>query len=92
MTGRTFVILAVMKTAISIPDRIFRQAERAAKKLRMSRSEFFTRAAIQFLKTHPIEDVKASYDLAFAETAGEDDLIELQKRVGRAALRNIEWR
>jgi metal-responsive CopG/Arc/MetJ family transcriptional regulator len=81
-----------MKTAISIPDRIFRQAERAARRLRMSRSEFFTRAAIEFLKTHPIEDVRASYDLAYGETGGEDDLVELQKRIGRAALRNIEWR
>ncbi len=33
-----------MKTAISIPDEVFRQAEQAAKRLGVSRSEFFTRA------------------------------------------------
>ena len=39
-----------MKTAISIPDDVFREAERAAKRLGMSRSELFSRAAVEFLK------------------------------------------
>jgi hypothetical protein len=35
-----------LKTAISIPDQVFRRAEAAAKRLGLSRSELFTRAAI----------------------------------------------
>lgn len=34
-----------MKTAISIPDAAFERVERHAKRLGLSRSEFFTRAA-----------------------------------------------
>ncbi len=38
-----------MKTAISIPDPIFEQAERAAKEFKMSRSELYTTALREFL-------------------------------------------
>ncbi len=39
-----------MKTAISIPDNIFTEAEEFAKKLQMSRSELYTKAIIAYLK------------------------------------------
>lgn len=48
-----------MKTAISIPDQIFRRVEAAAKRLGLSRSELFTRAAVEFLKVHSPEAVTA---------------------------------
>ncbi|MDQ6751013.1 MAG: ribbon-helix-helix protein, CopG family [Actinomycetota bacterium] len=38
-----------MKTAISLPDETFQRAERAARKLGVSRSEFFARAAERWL-------------------------------------------
>ena len=38
-----------MKTAISLPDATFERIERAAKKLGVSRSEFFARAAERWL-------------------------------------------
>jgi metal-responsive CopG/Arc/MetJ family transcriptional regulator len=38
-----------MKTAISLPDDTFRRVEGAAKRLGMSRSEFFARAAESWL-------------------------------------------
>lgn len=38
-----------MKTAISLPDDTFRRVEGAAKRLGMSRSEFFARAAENWL-------------------------------------------
>ncbi|MGI8518171.1 MAG: ribbon-helix-helix protein, CopG family [Acidimicrobiia bacterium] len=34
-----------MKTAISVPDRVFERVEKAARRLGLSRSEFFARAA-----------------------------------------------
>ena len=39
-----------MKTAISIPDDLFRAAERAAKRLGLSRSELYQRAVAAFLE------------------------------------------
>lgn len=44
-SGYNRVILGGMKTAISLPDDTFRRVDRAAKRLGMSRSEFFARAA-----------------------------------------------
>lgn len=38
-----------MKTAISLPDETFRRVEEAAKRLGVSRSEFFARAAERWL-------------------------------------------
>lgn len=38
-----------MKTAISLPDHTFTRVERAAKRLGVSRSEFFARAAERWL-------------------------------------------
>jgi metal-responsive CopG/Arc/MetJ family transcriptional regulator len=39
-----------MKTAISIPDKVFARADRAAKKLGVSRSELYTRAISKFVE------------------------------------------
>jgi metal-responsive CopG/Arc/MetJ family transcriptional regulator len=38
-----------VKTAISLPDETYRRVERAAKRLGVSRSEFFARAAERWL-------------------------------------------
>jgi metal-responsive CopG/Arc/MetJ family transcriptional regulator len=38
-----------MKTAVSVPDELFRQAEAAAKKMRMSRSKLYATALAEYL-------------------------------------------
>ncbi len=50
--GITKVILLLMKTAISIPDEVFEAAERAAKKLGVSRSEFYANAVRDFVERY----------------------------------------
>jgi metal-responsive CopG/Arc/MetJ family transcriptional regulator len=39
-----------MKTAVSLPDELFRVAEATARRLRVSRSELYARAIAEFLK------------------------------------------
>jgi len=39
-----------MKTAVSLPDELFRVAEAAARRLRISRSELYARAIAEFLQ------------------------------------------
>lgn len=39
-----------MKTAVSVPDELFQQAEAAARRLKVSRSEFYAAAIAQFLE------------------------------------------
>lgn len=80
-----------VKTAISIPDEIFRRAERHAKKLGLSRSELFTRAVEQYLREEQARDVRASYDRAFGPAGGEDTTEELRRHAARKALLEVEW-
>jgi metal-responsive CopG/Arc/MetJ family transcriptional regulator len=46
----------MMKTAISLPDDTFQRVDRAAKRLGVSRSEFFARAAQSWLEALDDED------------------------------------
>jgi metal-responsive CopG/Arc/MetJ family transcriptional regulator len=65
-----------VKTAISIPEETFALAERRAKDLGMSRSEFFTRAAQRYLRELDAESltgqIDAAVDLAGADTSQAD--------------------
>ena len=55
-----------MKTAISLSDATFQRVERAAKKLGVSRSEFFARAAERWLDDLDDEGITDAIDWALA--------------------------
>lgn len=79
-----------MKTAISVPDDVFKRVERKARQLGLSRSEFFARAAERFLESLSKDRVTASYDEAFAT---EDRAAEtFRRKATRAALLGVEWK
>jgi metal-responsive CopG/Arc/MetJ family transcriptional regulator len=46
-----------MKTAISLPDAVFRAAERHAKRSRKSRSKLYADALVEYLSRHAPEEV-----------------------------------
>jgi metal-responsive CopG/Arc/MetJ family transcriptional regulator len=52
ISGITRVILRFMKTAVSVPDRVFRSAENLAARLRVSRSELYSNALAEFIAKH----------------------------------------
>jgi antitoxin MazE6 len=79
-----------MKTAISIPDDVFRRAERAAKRLGISRSELYTKAITDFLGVRRDSAVTASYDEAFGE-ANEDDVARFRRANTTKQLLAVEW-
>jgi Ribbon-helix-helix protein, copG family len=74
-----------VKTAISVPDDTFHRVSRRAAELGMSRSEFFTRAAQQYLKMLNASSVTAQIDDALA-TAGADRSWRDAVQVGRRRL------
>ena len=47
----------IMKTAVSIPDRVFRKADALAKSLEMSRSELYTKAVSSFVDEHETDGI-----------------------------------
>lgn len=80
-----------MKTAVSLPDEIFEQATREAKRLGISRSELVTRALRDFLRERRSRDVRASYDRAFGDEGEANDTAELRREAARRALTDVEW-
>ncbi|MDR2877162.1 MAG: hypothetical protein LBV36_03870 [Chromatiales bacterium] len=56
-----------MKTAISIPDEIFEEAERMAKKLGVSRSELYATAVHDFVDRHRRADITERLDAVYAD-------------------------
>jgi metal-responsive CopG/Arc/MetJ family transcriptional regulator len=62
-----------MKTAISIPDRIFRAAERAAKRQKISRSRFYAQAVEAYLKTQQAQGVTEALNAVYGTGGSELD-------------------
>ena len=71
--GITVVILTTMKTAISIPDDLFAEAEGVAERLGLSRSEMFARAVRAFVKRNRDMGVTERLNEVYAKEASELD-------------------
>jgi metal-responsive CopG/Arc/MetJ family transcriptional regulator len=78
-----------MKTAISIPDEIFNDAERLARRLKQSRSEVYSRALAEYVARHAPDKVTEEMDKVLEEVAEPAD--EFVATAARRALRRTEW-
>ncbi len=78
-----------MKTAISIPDKVFRSADALAKRLGISRSELYTNAITEFLSKHQSRNLTARLDAVYSEEDSSlaPNLIQLQVK----SLAHEEW-
>jgi metal-responsive CopG/Arc/MetJ family transcriptional regulator len=76
-----------VKTAISIPDDVFRRAERLAKRHKVSRSQLYTAALIRMLESEPKDELTRAYDAAFSDDRSD----RFTNAAARAALANVEW-
>jgi len=72
-----------MKTAISIPDKIFEAADRAAKRLGVSRSELYATAVHEFIERHRVEDVTSKLNEVYVSTKSDldDQLYKMQSQL-----------
>ena len=75
-----------MKTAISLPDETFDRASRRAKALGMSRSEFFARAAVNYMDELDAKSLTAQMDAALDLIGETDESTELAVSAGRRVL------
>ena len=71
-----------MKTAISIPDEVFEEAEATARRLGISRSQLFTRAIAEFMAARRGQRITEALDRVHGRAPeGVDPLLaELQAR------------
>jgi metal-responsive CopG/Arc/MetJ family transcriptional regulator len=77
-----------MKTAISIPDEIFSQAEELAKTMHISRSKLFTLAISEFIEEYDNQGITSKLNKVYQEQ--ESSLDPGLKDYQKAALTNDE--
>jgi len=78
-----------MKTAISMPDKVFEAAERLAKRLELSRSELFTRAVSAYVQEYGDDEVTARLNEIYArESSALDPVLE---QIQFASLPREDW-
>jgi metal-responsive CopG/Arc/MetJ family transcriptional regulator len=78
-----------MKTAVSVPDEVFRSADVLARKLKMSRSQLYATAVAEFVAKHRSGDVTARLDAVYSKAGSR-----LDKRLRKAqanTLRASDW-
>lgn len=71
-----------MKTAISIPDKVFKSAEALASRLGQSRSQLYTQALSSYLEKHRNDNVTKKLDEIYSKSDSRLDpaLKDLQSR------------
>ncbi len=78
-----------MKTAVSIPDEIFEQAERLARQSGQTRSYVFSQALREYVARHSPAEVTQAMD-EVCEAVG-DQLDPFTSGAARRTLERIEW-
>lgn len=78
-----------MKTAISIPDKVFETAEGLARRLHLSRSELYVRAIKEYVQEHCADGVKESLDQVYGTT--DSALDEVSKQLQSESLPEDDW-
>jgi len=79
-----------MKTAVSLPDRVYREAEGYAKRTRKSRSQLYAEALAEYLARHAPDEVTEAMNVV-ADELGEAASDSFVQRAGRRVLRSVEW-
>lgn len=78
-----------MKTAISIPDDVFADAEKSARTLKKSRSQLYSRAVKEYVARHAADQVTDALNAVCEEK--EPSYGDFSTAAARRTLRNSEW-
>ena len=78
-----------MKTAISIPDKLFREVDQYAKSHGYSRSQLFAKAVAQYLELHPSDHITKQLNEVYSSVPAElnDTLSAMQS----SSIEKEEW-
>ncbi|PKB77793.1 MAG: hypothetical protein BZY88_20695 [SAR202 cluster bacterium Io17-Chloro-G9] len=80
-----------MKTAISLPEPLFRAAERLAKQMGLSRSVLFQRALQTYLREHQDAGVTHALNRLYAQEMAQVGLDPILERWQQSSLPQNEW-
>ncbi len=79
-----------MKTAISLPDSVYRQAERQAKRTRKSRSQLYAEALTEYLARHAPDEVTERMNEVL-DVLGRAEVDPFVRGAARRVLMETEW-
>jgi predicted transcriptional regulator len=79
-----------MKTAVSVPDDLFAQVDRLARRSRRSRSEVYRAALREYVARHAPDEVTASLDDVVAEV-GQPAGDPFAAAAARLTISSTEW-
>lgn len=82
----TSVILPIMKTAVSIPDRVFQSAEKLATRLGVSRSQLYANALASLVEKHREDLITSQLNEVYGPS---DEESSLAREVGLLQSRSI---
>ncbi len=80
-----------MKTAISIPDNLFTDAEITAKQLGLARSQLYVRAIKEFIEHHNKDKITEKLNILYSNTVAENELLDANIELIREATKNDTW-
>jgi metal-responsive CopG/Arc/MetJ family transcriptional regulator len=78
-----------MKTAISIPDQVFEQAERLARRTKRSRSQFFSDAVREYIARHSGDEITDAMNRVVDSVGTDAD--PFVAAASRRTLEQVEW-
>jgi len=73
-----------MKTAISLPDRLYEEAEKTAKYMGLPRSQLFAKALEEFIEHHNRQRITEKLNEVYAERSTEE-----YKNISNSGLESI---
>jgi metal-responsive CopG/Arc/MetJ family transcriptional regulator len=79
-----------MKTAVSIPDPIYKSAEKLAHRLGKSRSEIYAKAIQNYVERHQDDEVTAKLDAVYSSESSQLDPVLASLQV-QSWIKNNPW-
>jgi metal-responsive CopG/Arc/MetJ family transcriptional regulator len=78
-----------MKVAISVPDDVFEEAERLARRTKRSRSEVYSRALEEYVARHTPDRITETMNRALAEIGEPAD--QFARAAAHRVLKRSDW-
>ncbi len=79
-----------MKTAVSIPDSVFSDAEKLARRLKKSRSQIYAEALRDFILRHSPDEITDALNASLADADQREDA-EFRDRALHLGMKRNEW-
>ena len=79
-----------MKTAVSLPDAVFRAADQLARRAHKSRSQLYADALTEYLARHAPDEVTAAMD-GVIDRLGAPEPDPFRVRAARRVFERAEW-